>query len=223
MAELLTAVTTKGHLHYASNLVSDVVRMIPKPFDAAPQHINSDYGLPSDELTFFPNLTKQHEDATYFADKQGASKKEEKMDCRKESYGHHTLSPGVFTSFCEHGFCYGFKLMTSHESPKHPFSIFKTRFKTAPKCVIYDIACQLHKYCLNREPHFFKNTVFYVDRFHWKCHIGCSSGYCLDRYRTKLDIANINSQINEQANAGLKDYKLSFHICHPPTSMLNFS
>ena len=57
MAEHLTAVTTKGHLQYASNLVSDIVRIVSKPFDAAQQHTDSDYSLPSDnELAFFPNL-----------------------------------------------------------------------------------------------------------------------------------------------------------------------
>ena len=139
------------------------------------------------------------------------------MDCGKESYGHPTISPGIFTIFCEHGICYGFELMTSHESPRHPFSIFKTRFKTAPRCN----ACQLHKYCLNREPLFFKNTVFYVDRFHWNCHIGCSSGYCLDKYRTNLDIASINSQINEQANAGLKKLQAQLSYMSPSNFMFH--
>ena len=45
-----------------------------------------------------------------------------------------------------------------------------------------------------------------VDRFHWCGHVGCSSGYSLDKYTT-LDIATINSQINEQANAGLQRIK----------------
>ena len=34
-------------------------------------------------------------------------------------------------------------------------------------------------------------------------HIGCSKGYCLDSYK-KIDTRGINSQVNEQANVGLK-------------------
>lgn len=37
----------------------------------------------------------------------------------------------------------------------------------APSVVIYDNACNLHSYCLNREPAFFKQSWMVVDRFHW--------------------------------------------------------
>ena len=68
---------------------------------------------------------------------------------------------------------------------------------------ISENCCRLHAYCLNREPVFFQNTLFLVDRFHWCGHIGCSTGYCLDSYK-KIDTRGINSQVNEQANARLK-------------------
>ena len=42
----------------------------------------------------------------------------------------------------------------------------------APDCIIYDNSCNLQSYCLNRDPGFFKNTMFLVDRFHWKNHTG---------------------------------------------------
>ncbi len=57
--------------------------------------------------------------------------------------------------FCPHKVCYGFSLMREHESPRHLFNIFKTRFSHAPKRIIYDNACKLYQYCLNREPEFF--------------------------------------------------------------------
>ena len=41
------------------------------------------------------------------------------------------------------------------------------------------------------------------NRFHWCGHVGCSSGYCLDSYKS-IDIRGINSQVNEQANSGLQ-------------------
>ena len=45
-------------------------------------------------------------------------------------------------------------------------------FVSAPDVAIYDNECNLHAYALNREPAFFKNTWFLVDRFHWKNHSG---------------------------------------------------
>ena len=48
------------------------------------------------------------------------------------------------------------------------------------------------------------NTLFVVDRFHWKGHVGCTSGYSLDTYRLSVDLRSIDSQVNEQANAGLQ-------------------
>ena len=100
--------------------------------------------------------------------------------------------------------CYGFQVMETCESPKHPFQIFRSRFPVAPKIIVYDNACKLHQYCLNREPHFFSETLFTVDRFHWRGHIGCSAGYSLDTYKDCFHIKDINSQVNEQANAGLQ-------------------
>ena len=44
---------------------------------------------------------------------------------------------------------------------------------------MYDNSCNLHDYCLNRDPGFFKNTKFFVDRFHWVNHKGlCWSLAC---------------------------------------------
>ena len=106
------------------------------------------------------------------------------------------------TIFCPHGICYGFEVMQSCESPMYPFSILD-HFRVAPHVIIYDNACKLHQYCLNREPRFFSNTLFVVDRFYWRGHVGCSAGYSLDTYKN-MSLREINSQVNEQANAGLQ-------------------
>ena len=42
-----------------------------------------------------------------------------------------------------------------------------------------------------------------MDRFHWRGHVGCSRGYCLDAYNDRR-IKVINLQVNEQANSGLQ-------------------
>ena len=110
--------------------------------------------------------------------------------------------------------------MQSHESPKHPFNIFLTRFAEPPANIIYDNCCKLHQYCLNRQPAHFKNTRFFVDRFHWRGHIGCSSGYSLDQYPNPL-IKAINSQVNEQANAGLQRIKGQLAYMKPDNFMFH--
>ena len=119
--------------------------------------------------------------------------------------------PGIFTLYCPYSVCYGFEMLTKRESPCHPFEIFKTRFSNLPKAIIYDNACSLHQYCLNRKP--LLNTTFYVDHFHWKGHIGCSSGYCLDEYCT-MDIKSINSQVNERIKGQLAYTRYSNFIFH---------
>ena len=96
----------------------------------------------------------------------------------------------------------------------------------APNNIIYDNACNLHNYSLNREPDFLKTTWFLVDRFHWKNHAGyivdasfshwlsaicfiytgCSVGYNMSLYP---QFTEINSQIVEQCNSVLKRTKSS--------------
>ena len=129
--------------------------------------------------------------------------------------------PRQFTVFCPHGICYRFEVMATHGSPRHPFQIFRSRFTVVPKLIIYDNSCKLHQYCLNQEPAFFGHTQFAVDCFHWGGHIGCSAGYSLDKYSSIAEVRAINSQVNEQANAGLQHIKhtclrtiLCFFICH---------
>ena len=91
-------------------------------------------------------------------------------------------------------------------------------------------ACLLHQYCLKREPLFFSNTIFSVDRFHWPNHVGCCHGYHLDTWQAStpviseremrdvrarsggdipetlgaLTLRDLNSQVAEQYNARLR-------------------
>ena len=55
----------------------------------------------------------------YEADLKLLAKKTD--SCRKLWYGHPTLSPGIFTIYCQHGVCYGYEVMAQCESPKIPF------------------------------------------------------------------------------------------------------
>ena len=157
----------------------------------------------------FPTMPLQQGTGRYKADSKSEKQKDQ---CRKESWGHPTLSPGIFTIYCQHGICYGFSVLSDCESPKHPFEIFRQRFKVAPKIIIYDNACKLHQYCLLREPAFFKYTLFLVDRFHWKGHVACSIGYNMCVYLANLQLRQLNSQVNEQGNAGVQ--KLKGHLSY---------
>ena len=103
--------------------------------------------------------------------------------------------------------------MDSHESPIYPFKFFHSRFKCAPKLITYDNACKLHQCCFNCEPAFFSHIQYSVYRFHWKGHVGCSSGYNLAIYKSALtkssiaksmnngDLQHINSQVAYMSHA----------------------
>jgi hypothetical protein len=49
---------------------------------------------------------------------------------------------------------------------------FLYNFRLAPSVIVYDNACNLHTYSLNRDPIYFKHTRFLVDRLHWRDHTG---------------------------------------------------
>ena len=99
--------------------------------------------------------------------------------------------------------------MHDNESPNHAFTFLRTRFRTAPSTIIYDRACQLHTYCLNRDPAFFKNTTFFVDRFHWPNHKNCCQAYNINNFK-KRD--SLNTQVAEQRNSVLKP--LQSFLCY---------
>ena len=64
--------------------------------------------------------------------------------------------------------------------------------------------------------------MLFVDRFHWRGHIGCSKGYCLDSYKS-LNSVRINSQVNEQANAGLQRIKGQLAYMKPENFVFTLS
>lgn len=201
-------------------VIMDIVDCMIYP-STIPQPSSDHYHPPEEnKLSFFPNLPSLTGPANYAADKLQAKCGSD--ECRKYTGCHPVLTPGVFTIFCPHKICYGFEVMSTHESPRHPFQIFRSRFKVAPKLIIYDNACKLHQYCLNREPAFFKCTQFAVDRFHWRGHVGCSAGYCLNKYES-AEVERINSQVNEQANAGLQHIKAQLSYMSAENFIFNLS
>jgi hypothetical protein len=63
-----------------------------------------------------------------------------------------------------------FHVMHGAEGRNDPFSVLLTRLQRAPRYVIYDFACNLEEYAMNREPAFFAETTFLIDGFHCKNH-----------------------------------------------------
>jgi hypothetical protein len=60
--------------------------------------------------------------------------------------------------------------------------------------VIYDNACGLHRYCMAREPAFFKNTRFYSDRFHLVNHKDCARTFCIDVAGLRISTSLVESE-----------------------------
>ena len=129
-----------------------------------PPYPPSSYGTPNNHnRSFFPAWPAIRGLAKYEADTTATPC--EYDDCRKASYGHPTLTPGIFTVYCPHGVCYGFDIKQRCESPRHPFNIFTSYFPVPPGTIVYDNGCKLHAYCLNREPALYKGTRFSLTDF----------------------------------------------------------
>ena len=188
-------------------LISPVIDAILSAIDApyqVPQPDPASYGIPASAcqtpLDWFPAFLTWLGKANYGADRTANNDEDH---CNKYSYGHRTLSPGIFTILCNHGICHGFQLMDKPESPRTAFDILVTRFKTLPSIVVYDNACRLHAMILKREPHRFRDTIFLVDRFHSTGHT-CSDGYHMDTYHSNKKIRDINSQLCEHSNKDIR-------------------
>ena len=185
-----------------ASLLKDLLSSVNGPFMGTVPAENK-YREPSETDAFFevfPNNPMIRGTATYDADSSLET------GCRKDGRTHQHLTPGLFLVLCVHGICLGYQAMKNVESPQTAFDILIRRFKNIPELVIYDNSCKLHLYSLKREPDRFRNTRFMVDRLHYtKGHVGCSLGYCMDSYSEDAYIANINSQVCEQANSNLRN------------------
>ena len=71
-----------------------------------------------------------------------------------------------------------FWFLENKESPKTFFDFFVERYKDKPPgMIVYDHACGLAAYALNRLPIFFRETRFRIDVFHWPNHVACSEAF----------------------------------------------
>jgi hypothetical protein len=102
--------------------------------------------------------------------------------------------------------------MMNSESPAQLFEFFRSRFPpgTLPAWIIYDNACNAYNYCVRRNPALFRETRFVVDRFHWKNHVRCNTGYRMYEW-SHYDsiIEDIPSQMCEVWNKQLRRIALT--------------
>ena len=126
---------------------------------------------------------------------------EESRTCAKHAKGNTHLGPGVILLWCvEHRCCIGFSIMTKAESPRTLYEVLATRFRVLPAIVIYDNACNVCAYAMNRNPSLFRDTQFLSDALHFPAHTNCAPTFDSARYRHLFTGASV---VHEQKNRDL--------------------
>lgn len=130
----------------------------------------------------------------------------ENFDCTKIYKKGSVLGAGVLLFFCvEHNKCIGFIILSKAEGPKIINETLLTRFKTMPQIILYDNACNLYEYILNRNPKPFNDSKLLVDGFHYSSHTNCSNSYNAADYPRIC--GSLNTSLVEQKNAQLRFMK----------------
>jgi CxC4 like cysteine cluster associated with KDZ transposases len=125
--------------------------------------------------------------------------------CNKTYHQKGSCGAGLVPFWClEHRKCIGWIVLDSAESPRVISNAILTRFPDA-EVVMYDNACRLHEYTLNRFPGAVKNMQFMIDSLHWVNHTSCAEVYNPDNYRAQ--IGNMPSVLCEQKNSILHRLK----------------
>lgn len=133
-----------------------------------------------------------------------------KSGCSKSFAQFSGISGGCMVLWCPHRVALGFHVIPSAEGRNDVFSAIFTRWPTAPAVICYDFACALQPYCFAREPGFFTNTTFVIDRLHSKNHSACSEVFDLENFRLSGDPTFFfNDVAHEQGNKGLDAIRTS--------------
>lgn len=135
--------------------------------------------------------------------------------CTKHKESKPSLVPGTVLGWCHDcGKCLFFSVMANVESPRTVFEILYTHFATPPRRVIYDNACNLMHFTLNREPAHFKETAFIVDRMHFTEHTKCCEDFDSSKYACIR-----NSPLAEQRNSVLRHLEKSVSFMTQATAL----
>ena len=94
--------------------------------------------------------------------------------------------------------------MTKAESPRTLYELLATRFPTPLAVVIYDNACNVCAYAMNRVPAHFRFTQWLSDGMHYKAHKNCAPTFDSCRHGKLFDGASV---VYEQKNRDLARLK----------------
>ena len=195
-------------------------------FKNSPQRFAEDYISYESEFNEDPTQYYPMHKLLTFPKLYNVSNKNDEDFCEKKFPSHHDFADGIFSigCACELSITYSFELMLGHESPRHFFKFLMNRKVNFKKLdgVVFDFACGLQRYALNREPENFQYLRFLVDGCHFQGqkklrkpdsrsgrsgHLGCSSGYNWSLYKQHSSVAEVgargNSQGREQMHAVL--------------------
>ena len=189
-----------------SGVILSLIKIRLNTFSKSEQRFAEDY-IPYDKTEdctqFYPN----HPIHTY-PKLYNIGSNVDKDSCDKNFSSHSQFVDGIFSigCACKYSITYGFELMLHSESPRHFFHFLTSRSVDYNhlRGVIFDYACGLHQYILNREPAQFETVRFLVDGSHWNGHTGCSDGYNFNQYKPYTSKDNCeNSQNREQMHSTL--------------------
>jgi hypothetical protein len=124
--------------------------------------------------------------------------------CNKFAQFHGVAGPGTLFVLCAdcNGLC-GFELLEHAESERTVFELLLTRWPEPPALVIYDNACNVHRFAMGREPNYFKFVKFILDKFHVAGHVKCSCAY--DPFKHEIIVKPMNTSGCEQLNSRFVD------------------
>ncbi|UJR24353.1 hypothetical protein I4U23_005730 [Adineta vaga] len=153
----------------------------------------------------------------------------------KERFESKKRSMGFIASFLNCGIIIGFSNSVNHEGPRkitdHLLTMLKLGAKL-PSLLVYDAACQLHKFWRYRFGTEYMQETKYsqqlmdmtlvTDRFHNTVHIGnlCKTLFNPDSEQNKAKFIGIDTSIAEQAFSYLTNFKRSLRSFSYPTAAL---
>lgn len=201
--------------------------------------LNSDWLGYESRTAVSPSFTPCRYPGRYKAD--GPSSQLGGAPCTKHKLTHPDFTPGFLLMFCPHGFCLGIKMMGQSEGPRTVFDWIYTRFKKAPKMIVYVNACNLHSFCLKRRPIFFDKTIFIIDCLHWFGHVNCHEGYNIERLDSNMVVVpeqvvdgvifprimikssdkrhSLNTQVAEPANSKIAAIRTQVYHMHQENAL----